>query len=305
MTPASSELEQRARADQFPVAPLSTLGLRRRLAGIDVLHSHSGRAQNIAWLASAGISVLRIATRHVAFEPRHPAIHRLKYTQTCDGVIAVSQAVRRTLLTAGVPGDHIEVIPTGVDIPAELPDAEQRRAARRHFGFGDSTFVAGHMGAFTHEKGQDVAVAALKLLEAELPDLRLILAGEGPLRSALEGNPRVLLPGYVEDRATFFAALDVFLMPSRSEGWGLAALEAMAHAVPVIASRTGGLEEIVEPNESGWLVAPHDPSALAGALAAAARHPHLQAFGQLARQRARRFSLEETAARTETFYLRL
>jgi glycosyltransferase involved in cell wall biosynthesis len=305
VTPASSELEQRARADHFAVAPLSTLGLRRRLQGIDVLHSHSGRAQNIAWLASAGMPVLRVATRHVAFEPRHPAIHRLKYTQTCDGVIAVSQAVRRTLLTAGVPGNHIEVIPTGVEIPTELPDAEQRRAARRRFGFEDSAFVAGHMGAFTHEKGQDVAVAAAKLLEAEFPDLRLILAGEGPLRSALEGDPRVLLPGYVDDRARFFAALDVFLMPSRSDGWGLAALEAMAHGLPVIASRTGGLTEIVVSGETGWLVAPDDPSALAGAIAAAARHPHLQEFGRRARQRARPFSPQETAARTEAFYLKL
>jgi glycosyltransferase involved in cell wall biosynthesis len=306
VTPASSELERKALVEHFPTAPLSVLGLRRRLSGIDVLHSHSGRAQNIAWLASAGSSTLRVATRHVAFSPRHPAIHRLKYTQTCDGVIAVSQAVRRALLTAGVPGDRIDVIPTGVEIPASLPSAEARRAARLKFGFDDTDFVAGHMGAFTHEKGQDVAAAAFQRLETELPRLRLMFAGEGPLRSALDGNPRILLPGYLEDRAEFFAALDVFLMPSRSEGWGLAALEAMAHSVPVIASRTGGLPEIVEAGETGWLVAPEDTAALADAIAQAARDPQtLRQFGTRARERARRFSLEETATRTEAFYLRL
>jgi glycosyltransferase involved in cell wall biosynthesis len=242
----------------------------------------------------------------VVFDPRHPAIHRIKYTQTCDGVIAVSQAVRRALLTAGVPGDRIEVIPTGVEIPAMLPNAETRRAARQQFGLADGDFVAGHMGAFTQEKGQDVAVAAAKLLEADFPRLRSILAGEGPLRTALEGNPHVLLPGYVEDRASFFAALDVFLMPSRSEGWGLAALEAMAHGVPVIASRTGGLMEIVEERKSGWLVTPDDAPALAEVIAEAMRNPDtLREFAIRARKRAAEFSLQETAARTEAFYLRL
>jgi glycosyltransferase involved in cell wall biosynthesis len=305
-TPPASELERRARLADFPVVPASALGLRQHLAGIDVVHSHSGRAQNVAWLASTGLNVVRVATRHVAFSPRHPAIHRLKYTQSCDGVIAVSQAVRLALLTAGVPGNHIEVIPTGVEIPETLPGAEAQHAARRAFGFDATHFVAGHLGAFTHEKGQDVAVEAARRLESALPELRLLLAGDGPLRAALEGNARVLLPGYLEDRETFFAALDIFLMPSRSEGWGLAALEAMAHGLPVIASRIGGLPEIVESGETGWLVPPDDPAALADAIALAARNREtLRESGVRARERARRFSLQETAAKTEAFYLRL
>jgi glycosyltransferase involved in cell wall biosynthesis len=306
LTPAGSELERRARAGDFPVAPLSALGLRRRLGGVDVLHSHSGRAQNIAWLAAAGMAVTRVATRHVAFSPQHPAIHRLKYSQTCDGVIAVSQAVRRVLLTAGVAGGRIEVIPTGVEVPAVTADADQRRAARREFGLEEQDFVAGHMGAFTPEKGQDVAAEAARLLESRLPRLRLLLAGDGPGRAALGGNPRVLLPGYVENKALFFAALDLFLMPSRSEGWGLAALEAMAHGVPVIASRTGGLMEIIDDGENGCLVEPGDAGALAEAIAGAARdRKQLAEMGRQGRERARDFSLEETAARTDAFYLRL
>jgi glycosyltransferase involved in cell wall biosynthesis len=306
VTPASSELERRARAEDLPVAPLSALGLRSRLVGVDILHSHSGRAQNVAWLASVGANVTRVATRHVAFSPRHPAIHRLKYSQSCDGVIAVSQAVRHALLTAGVEDDRIGVIPTGVEIPVTLPGPDLRQTARGGFGFEDSNFVAGHMGAFTHEKGQEVAVAAARLLEAAEPELRLLLAGEGPLRAGLRGNPRILLPGYIEDRAAFFAALDVFLMPSRSEAWGLAALEAMAHGVPVIASRIGGLPEMIEDGKSGWLVPPDDPGALARALVEAARdRARLKELGVGARQRARCFSLEETAARTEAFYVQL
>ena len=190
--------------------------------------------------------------------------------------------------------------------PASLPGEPERRAIRHKWGFEDRDFVVGHMGAFTAEKGQDVAVQAALLLQSRLPDLRLVLAGDGPLRSSLQANAFVLFPGHVSCRSKFLAALDLFIMPSRSEAWGLAALEAMAHGVPVVASRVGGLPEMIEPNESGWLVAPGDASALAAAVERAATDREiLRATGIRARERAKRFSLDETAERTEAFYRRM
>jgi glycosyltransferase involved in cell wall biosynthesis len=289
-------LEQKARLEELAVAPLAASGLRSHLKDVHILHAHTGRAQTIAFLPSAGLALKRVVTRHVAFEPRHPLVHRLKYTRTCDGIIAVSHAVFETLLRAGIPGDRIEVIPTGVDFPA-LP-IEQQPA--------DADFVVGHLGAFTSEKGQDVAVEAARLLTERLPGLRMILAGEGPLRAALTSSPRVVLPGHIADTASFFAGLDLFIMPSRSEAWGLAALEAMAFGLPVIASNVGGLPEMIDDNETGWLIPPDDPSALAEAIFRAfLNRERLREMGQLARTRAQRFSVEETARRTEEFYLRL
>ena len=95
-TPARSELGRRARQMGFEVVELSWADLRARLKRVDLLHTHTGRAQNMAWFASLGTArtpVKRVATRHVAFAPRHPLVHLLKYAWTCDGVIAVSQAV--------------------------------------------------------------------------------------------------------------------------------------------------------------------------------------------------------------------
>jgi glycosyltransferase involved in cell wall biosynthesis len=306
MTPAGSELEMRANTIELATAPLSLAELRARIQGTDILHTHTGRAQNMAFLVSAGIPIKRIATRHVAFQPRHPLIHRLKYTATCDGVIAVSQAVRRTLLNAGVSAERIEVIPTGVEIPAELPTPEQRAQARRRWNFIDEDFAVGHLGAFTREKGQDVAAKAARLLESRLPHLKMILAGEGPLRSGMPSIPQLQLPGHVSEPQQLLAALDLFIMPSRSEGWGLAALEAMAFGLAVVASNTGGLAEMIVEGETGWLIPPADASALADAiLAAAADREKLHRMGLCARDSARRFSIEETAARTEEFYLRV
>jgi glycosyltransferase involved in cell wall biosynthesis len=303
VSPAGSSLEARARDAGFDIASLAQL---HKLRGFDIVHSHTGRAQNLAFAATVGLNVRRVVTRHVAFAPNHPRVHRLKYTLTCHGIIAVSQAVRAALLVAGVSENRIEVISTGVEWPASLPDEQARRAIRQRWGFEESHFVVGHMGAFTAEKGQDVAVQAALLLQSRLPDLRMVLAGEGPLRRSLQASAFVLFPGHVSCRSEFLAALDLFIMPSRSEAWGLAALEAMAYGVPVVASRVGGLPEMIEPDDSGWLVGPGDASALAAAIERAATDREmLRATGMRARERAKRFSLAETAERTEAFYRRM
>lgn len=296
--PPASALAERARSAGFSIAKL---GLRTA----DIVHAHSGRALTVAfWKTFGGVfgsGVCRVVTRHVAFRPRHPWLYRLKYTRTCDGIIAVSDAVRRGLIGSGVPASKIEIIHTGI----EMPEPASRN--RQKSGPGEADFVIGHMGAFTAEKGQEVAAAAGALLRRSLPRARVILAGDGPLLTELRRNApeNVTFPGFLSDRAAFFAALDLFIMPSRSEAWGLAALEAMAHGVPVIASDAGGLPEIVEAGKGGWLVPAGDPEALARAITEAAADPdRLRAQGQKARERARLFSVDRMVDQTEAFYRR-
>jgi glycosyltransferase involved in cell wall biosynthesis len=284
--PEGSALDERARAEGFSV-------IAKCPRSGDIAHAHSGRAHNVAIRATLGSPVIRVVTRHTAFPPRHPFIHRLKYTRTCHGIVAVSGAVRDTLLYAGVPDARITVIHTGVALP-ELPP----RVAR------DGPFTVGHVGAFTEEKGQDIAIAAAKLL----PDVRFVLAGGGPLLSELARTApsNVSFPGFLADLADFFAAIDLFAMPSRSEAWGLAALEAMAHRVPVAASAIQGLAEIVEAGRSGWLVPPGNAEALARVIQEAAADPErLLQIGQAARDRAEQFTVSQMASETEAFYGRL
>jgi len=287
--PPSSALAERAIAAGFPIAKT---GLRTA----DIVHAHGGRALTVAFWETLGGSARRVVTRHVAFRPRNPWLHWLKYQRTCSGVIAVSNAVRSGLIDSGVAPDKIEVIHTGIDVPV----------LARHRS-SDAAFVIGHLGAFTEEKGQDVAVAAAALLQPSLPRARFVLAGEGPLLAALRRNApaNVTFPGFISDRAAFYAGLDLFIMPSRSEAWGLAALEAMAHGVPVIASDVGGLPEIVEPGNGGWLVSVGDPAALARAIMAAAADPdRLREQSEKAGARARCFSVERMVDQTEEFYRR-
>ena len=297
--PVGSELAKRAAAKGFPVSQVIP-------RDADIVHSHSGRAHNEAVRATLGAKTRRVTTRHVSFEPKHRLIHRLKYGQTCDGIIAVSDAVRQVLEDTGIPKAMIRVIHTGIEIPPRAPSLDERTHARAKYGLGKDDFSIGHLGAFTREKGQDVAVAAARILETSLPQARMLLAGDGPERESLKADApaTVQFPGFVSDRETFYAALDLFIMPSRSEAWGLSALEAMAHAVPVIASNVGGLREIIQSGKCGWLVSPDDAPVLASAIQRAANLPPatLAAMGTTARVCAAEFSINAMVEQTEAFY---
>ena len=293
--PSSSILAERASAAGFPIAKL---GLRNA----DIVHAHGGRALTVAFWETLGSSVKRVVTRHVAFRPRNPWTHRMKYKFACDGIIAVSDAVRRGLIETGVPSAKIEVIHTGIEMPQPAP------RDRLTFGLDETDFVVGHLGAFTREKGQDVAVAAAALLQESMPYARFILAGDGNLLNEMRRRaPKtVTFPGFVANHAVFFGALNVFIMPSRSEAWGMAALEAMAYGIPVIASDVGGLPEIVEPGNGGWLVPAGDPGALARAIMESASSPYcLYQQGQRALKRAQLFSVAQMVDQTEAFYQRV
>ena len=324
VTPDSSELEAHALAEGFRVFALPAydwghangiLQLRQRLLAepADMLHAHDGRGQTISWLASLGLPVRRVASRRVTFLPEAPARHRFMYTHTCHAVIAVSEHIRSLLIAAGVPAENIEVVPDGIEIPPELPSRDERARQRHLWNLQDEDFVLGLLGAFTPEKGHDIGMESIRLLAEKLPSVRLLLVGDGPpemtvriREQARAIGDRVQILGPLEDLAGFFAALDLFIMPSRAEGLGSAALLAMAHGKAVIASRVGGLPEVVEEGRTGWLVAPGSPEELAGAiLVAATDRERLRAYGAEGRERARQFSSDIMVARTEEVYFHL
>jgi glycosyltransferase involved in cell wall biosynthesis len=249
----------------------------------------------------------------VAFLPKHHWTHRLKYAYTCDAVIAVSDFIRQGSIRCGVPRSKIDLIPDGIEIPSDLPTPEIRAKARAGWGFARGDFLVGHLGAFTPEKGQEVALEAFQLLRERLPQAGLLLAGEGPTLRVREITQqceslgaRIRLCGAVLDVAEFFSALDLFIMPSKSEGLGSSALLAMSYGLPVVASRVGGLAELVVEGRTGWLIEPNSPLALSQAIVdAAADRAGLQQWGLYAREHARQFSVDIMVARTEALYCRV
>jgi glycosyltransferase involved in cell wall biosynthesis len=269
--------------------------------------------QTVAWLASLGAGVRRIATRRVTYLPKRRLDYRLKYRYTCHAVIAVSRFIGHILEDTGIPPAMVNVIPDGIKVPDRIPDAASRQAARAKWRLGGCDLVIGHLGSISAEKGQDLALKALEFLADRLPNAKLVLGGRisaeelaaSRLAAGVAGG-QVLLAGYQENLFEFFSGLDVYIMPSRSEGLGSSALLAMAHGLPVIATRVGGLQEIVEEGTTGWLIAPESPRALADAIASAAANPaRLKELGENARLRSKEFSAERMVERTEALYVRL
>jgi glycosyltransferase involved in cell wall biosynthesis len=160
----------------------------------------------------------------------------------------------------------------------------------------------------TGQKGVDVALRALPAIRERVPDASLVVLGEGPERGALEALARdlgvadaVYLPGRVPDVTAWLRRADALVHPARWEGFGLALLEAMLSSLPVVATRVSAIPEIVADGETGLLVPPDDPFALADAtVRALAGRDRLGAAG-LARAR-ERFSVERMARRTLGVY---
>ena len=319
-----SPLESRALASGLRVFGLPAhdfghahrmLQLRQHLlaAPADILHAHDGRGQTISWLASWGLPVRRVASRRVTFLPDARARHRFIYGRTCHAVVGVSQYIRGLLIDSGVPARKIEVIPDGIDIPPDVPTTPERAKARWKWSIPDDDFVIGMIGGFTPEKGLDIAIKAVRLLVPRLPSIRLMLAGEAPQevkdnlsRHASDVRGRIQFLGHLEGLREFLAAIDLLVMPSRAEGLGSAALLAMAHGRPVVASRVGGLPEVVEDGVTGWLVPPGSAEELALAIhRAASDATRIPESGVAARERVRQFSTDIMVRRTEKLYFNL
>jgi glycosyltransferase involved in cell wall biosynthesis len=254
-----------------------------------------------------------VASRRVTFFPSDRWTYRLKYGRTCHAVVAVSENIRELSVQAGVPRERITVIPDGIEIPAELPSAAERLRLRNSWQCENNDFVVGLLGASTPEKGQDMALAALTLLAEKLPQARRVFAGDESnspgaksIHRAGADSTRILRLGSLDALTDFFPGLDLFVMPSKAEGLGSSALWAMAYGLPVVATRVGGLPEIVVENETGWLIPPGSPQALADAILLASRdREKLIEFGRNGRQRAEGFSAAIMVTRTETLYQHL
>ena len=217
-----------------------------------------------------------------------------------DRIIALTEDDMREHLTRGIgSAKQYRVIPSGVDIESLRERAPERRLAREKLGWRAEERAVVGVGRLVPIKGFDIAVRALPELRTALPEIRLVLVGEGPERRRLEelaseaGVGRYLtITGAVEDVTPFLAAADVLVAPSRNEGMGRVLVEAMALGLPVVAARVGGVASVVSHGQTGELVRPDQPAELARALIELLTDPgRMEAYSAAAIARAEQFSL--------------
>lgn len=314
-------LYRRLSASGFPVRPLAIrnhfdvvagMRLRRlvRTGGYDLVHFHTARAHALSpWLAK--VAVKRIVTRRMDYALRNGPATRFLYTRQVDAVVAISARVQASLLAAGVPLSSIHLIPSGIRTTRFVPDPQTRLQVRRAYGFPGHEGVVLSVGALVQRKGHHTLLQAASQLKRQGLPLRYLICGEGPLRPALETEARrlelgeeVFFTGFCPDVSHLLAAADFFVHVPLWEGLGVAVIEALAAGLPVIASHVGGIPELVIDQQTGLLVPPQDPAALAAALSRLVYDSsYAAALGHAGQQHARtHFDADAMAKRNEALY---
>ncbi|HSP95879.1 MAG TPA: glycosyltransferase family 4 protein [Candidatus Dormibacteraeota bacterium] len=258
-----------------------------RLAGVmrgaDVVHLHTGRAAWLGGLAARRAALPAIVTRRMDRPVRPGWRTRLIYERCSRRTAAIAPGIVEQLVAGGVPRQRIVLIPSAVD-PRRVQPRLSAAAVRAARGVGADEVVLLSIAALVRRKGIDVLLEALAALARRGLRPRLWVAGDGPERAALAAQgerhgvaAQVDWLGQRDDVGDLLAAADVFVLPSRAEGLGVAALEAMAAGRPVVASAVGGLAESVIEGRSGLLVPPGDAVALGAALERLLHEPALRA----------------------------
>ena len=284
-----------------------------RARGAHLLHGHGLRLLPLFTAASLASGLPLIVTLHNLVPELSPAASAaLRTLFLCPRfVVSVSAAVARSARSL-VPAARLRVVANGTDLArfsAEVLPA--REAARKLLDLSPEARIALCIARLSPEKDVANFLEAAALVAPRLPEARFIIAGDGDLLPTLRWQSRLLglngradFLGRRDDIPALLAASDLLCLPSREEGLSLALLEAMAAGLPVVATRVGGSPEAIVEGETGLLVPPRDPAALAAVLEAVLGNPQWAAtMGRAGRVRAAEcFSLEQMLRETAALY---
>ena len=231
-------------------------------------------------------------------------------------LIAVGPQVRDDLVRLGVaPAEKFRVIRLGIELGERVDaDGSKRAETRRVLGVPDRAFLVGWIGRMTPVKNTDEVLRALRLLQDRGVDAWLCMVGDGPDRDRLERLAselgvvrRCLFPGYQSDVARFYSAFDALVLTSVNEGTPVSAIESLAAQRPVVATRVGGVPDVVDDGEDGYLVPLGDTEQLADGLERLARDPELrELLGHAGRGRVlERYAVERLVDDVDRLYREL
>lgn len=293
---------------------ISRLAVMTRRFGADLVHTHLIHGDVHGQVAARALGVRGVSSFHstLDFYRAQPVLAAARIAgYLAARTIAISEHVGRFVRDLGIaPSGRIRVVPYGIDCSAWTVSESERQRNRQRYGMDSQKVVVGIASRLVAGKGHSTLIRALRRAIPEVPGLCLLIAGDGPLAAELKRQAaalppgRVRLVGFVRDMRSFMGVCDILAFPSRSEGFGLAALEAMASGRPVIAGNLGALPEIVADGRTGFLVPPHDPSQIADRLILLGRDEALRrSLGDEGRRRAAiLFGLDSMVDRITSVY---
>ncbi len=268
---------------------------------ISLVHSHGAKAALIARPASifAGVPVSVYTVHNSVIHNNLPQwknnliiLTEYLLSLVTDGIITVSEALRREItVMEKIPARKITVIRNGINY-ARLDFTAEREKFKRQWNIPANRTVLGTVARLAPQKGLSVLVQAAAMLVPRC-NLHFLIVGDGPLKKSLQEQIRAAnlenlftFTGTIKNTAEAYAAMNMFVLPSLTEGLPLSLLEAMACALPVVASSAGGIPEVVTDGDCGILVTPGNPEQLASGIARLLDHPQwARQLGARARQK--------------------
>ncbi len=301
----------------FDLSPILSIIRWARQEGINLVHTHGSRANLLGRLGARWLGVPSLTTVHssLAHDYLSPwsarialGLDRLTLPLT-SGTITVSEYLATEVASRG--GRNIETIYNG-QAPILLNESlASRQQFRLQWGIPADALVLGTIGRLHPTKGQTYLIKAATHLYSTFPNLHLLLIGDGPLRGDLEYQLKQskiphTLTGYLPQAYEALPAMDLFALPSVSEGMGLVLLEAMQAGIPIVASSVGGIPEVVRAGIDGLLVPPGDVAGFGDACSKIIDNPNLaKSLISSGLNRWTKFSIASMVRETEQVYIRI
>jgi glycosyltransferase involved in cell wall biosynthesis len=244
----------------------------------DLVHTHGYRADVLGVILSKITGTPVISTCHgfISTDAHLKLYNKLDrmVLRYADRVMAVSEEIKINLMRNGLKDSRIEVVQNAVLINQNKEQcARNRQEKRRLLEISRTETLIGYVGRLTEEKGVKYLIEAFALLNQQYDQAKLLIIGDGPQRKELQtlaGQARigkkVIFAGFMTDIDSWLPALDIFVLPSLTEGTPMALLEAMSHGIPVIASAVGGVPEVIASETNGFLVPAGNPGQIMNAI---------------------------------------
>lgn len=297
--------------DPFTIAQLAWFMKEER---IEVVLTNMDKELRLSGIAAkiAGVQAV-IPRRGIDYPLKNRWRYRLAYNVLATRVIANSEATKQALLRNApwLDPKRIEVIYNGIDMQPFLQPS--RRCLRIEWGVPPEAPLLGFVGQLDERKGIGVLLKAFDRVHRQVPQVRLAVVGRGPLQEMIENEVRrqnwgdaILLPGFIDDVASVMQAIDILLLPSLWEGFGIVLIEAMAAGKPAISTNISSMPEIIVDGQTGYLVPPDDAEKLADCAAELLQNPELhEQFGRAGRERViELFTIERMIDQLENLFQR-
>ena len=285
----------------------------------DIVQTFLFYANNLGRILTSMVKITNVVTSIRGFQVDGVQMKKWqialeRFTNRLENIVVINTEKARSFCsdTLGISEERVAVIPNGIEMPEQTPTGSANR--KSEFGIDPGRFVIGAVGRLTVEKGHKYLLEAVQRVKKMHSNILLLVVGDGKLRKHLENyavrlgiGDEVLFAGYRHDVKTIYQMLDLFILPSLIEGMPNVVLEAMSYGLPIVATRVGGVPELIDDGVSGRIVPPKNSDALSEAIQVLINQPEMaQEMGNHARKRAAdRFSKSKMVQSYHALYQRL